>query len=417
MKFTRWQRYIEKQKSRAINQLLREWSVPSDKEQAWKYHLALTKDKDIGVRWNAIDALCSAFTHITDKEQAWKDLLALTKDKDNYVRWRAAIALPSALDHVTDKEQAMKDLLVLAKDKDSYVRYGARRSLFNLARHRLDEKDYEKTFQCFYGASIKSTLREHINPYPFFYSCRGLGSYYHGRVIVNELSNIEDPKEYTKSIKDAVRLFAKSIKYIEKSTSDEVETPFFPICLYIFSAYYEYNLSFKKLDVKRVAKVEKYLDEASEQCRMIDTEKGERIVKIFEMLAEALKSRLKEIELEVKKREVNGIGEKVDYESFIDRSTEAFEKHKAELENSLYEIEAPIIKKIAEFETKKLENLKPEKGERSFPKSFLESSRDFVVQKWTIIIAILAAVAAFLVALTTIIEKWEIISELIKNLV
>lgn len=297
------------------------------------------------------------------------------------------------------------------------MRYRARLGLFNIARNYLDEKDYEKTFQYFYEASLKSILWEYINPDPFFYLCSGLSSYYHGRVVINELSNIEDPKEYIKSLKYAVKLFAKSIKYIEKTPHDEVETRFFPICLNIYSAYYEYILSFQKLDVKRVAKVKKYLDEASEQCRLVGTEKGERTVKIFEKLAEALTSRLKEIKLETAKKEVDGKGRKAEYESFIEKSRETFEKHKAELENSLYEIEAPIIKKIAEFENKKLNKLKPEKEERLLPKSFWEKSRDFVVHKWKIIMMILAAVAAFFAALITIIEKWEIISELIKSLI
>jgi len=394
----------------------------TDKEQAWKDLLAFTKDEESLVRWEAAEALGLVFTHLTDKEQAWKDLLSLVKDEDGVVRRYAADVLDSALTHVTDKEQATKNLLALVKNKDSYVRRKARLSLFNLARHYLDEKNYEKASQYFYEASIKSTLLEHINPSPFFYSSKGLGSYYHGRVVVNDLSNIEDPKEYTKTVKDAVRLFAKSIKYMEKSSNDDVETSFFPISLNIYSAYYEYILSFQKLDIKRIDKVEKYLDEASEQCRIIGAEKSERIVKIFKKLAEALKSRLKEIELEAEKREGvmkgRGIGEKVRYETSINKSREAFEKHKAELESSLYEIESPTIKKIAELEKKHLEeSLKTEEGERLLPKSFWEYSRDFVVHKWKIIMAILAAVAAFLVALTTIIEKWEIISELIRNLI
>ena len=424
----------------------------TDKEQAWKDLLALTKDEHSDVRESTAEALCSAFDHVTDKEQvtkdllaltkdehsevrkgaacafgsalyyvtdkeqAWKDLLALIKDEHSDVRTRAAYFLGSALYYVTDKEQVTKDLLALIKDGDSYVRYRSRLCLFNIARNYLDEKDYEKTFQCFYGASNKSTFWEYINPGPFFYLCKGLGSYYHGRVVINELSNIEYPKEYIKNVKYAVKLFKKSIKNIEKSEKSphyKVETRFFPICLNIYSAYYEYILSFQKLDVKRIAKVKKYLDEASEQCRLVGTEKGERTVKIFEKLAEALTSRLNEIiKWESAKKEVDGIAKKAEYEVFIEKSRETFEKHKAELENSLYEIEAPIIKKIAEFENKKLEKLKPEKGERLYPKSFWEKSRDFIVHKWEII----AALVAFLAALIYIIEKWEIISELIKSL-
>ena len=336
-----------------------------DKDAALKDLLALTKDKDNNVRSYVAPTLGSAFPYVTDKAEVRKVLMALTKDKDLLARSGAALAFGSAFPYVTDKAEVRNVLMLLTKDKGKIVRLSAKRSLFNIAQHFLKEKNYEKTFKYFYCASTKSMLREYINPDSFYYLCRGFGSYYHGRTIINELSNIENPKEYTKSLKEAVRLFIKSNKYIEKSDDDRYDTDFFPICLNIFSAYYEYRLSSKKLDAKRIAKVQKYLDEASKQCRIIGTEKGERIVKTFEKLAEALTSRLKEIELETEKNKVSGIGKKAEYEPFVDKSREDFEKHITELENFLDEIELPIIEKIVEHESIKLENLKPDKADKS----------------------------------------------------
>lgn len=338
-----------------------------DKDAALKDLLALTKDKDNNVRSYVAPTLGSAFPHVTDKAEVLKVLMALTKDKDLLARSGAALAFGSVFPHITDKAEVRNVLMLLTKDKDKIVRLSAKRSLFNIAQHFLKEKNYEKTFKYFYCASTKSMLREYINPDSFYYLCRGFGSYYHGRTIINELSNIENPKEYTKSLKEAVRFFVKSNKYIEKSDDDRYDTDFFPICLNIFSAYYEYRLSSKKLDAKRIAKVQKYLDEASKQCRIIGTEKGERIVKTFEKLAEALTSRLKEIELETEKNKVSGIGKKAEYEPFVDKSREDFEKHIVELENLLDEIELPIIKEIAEHERIKLDKLKPDKAEKSEP--------------------------------------------------
>ena len=126
----------------------------------------------------------------------------------------------------------------------------------------------------------------------------GFSSYYHGRAVVNKLFDSENPKEYLKNVKYAVVLFAKSIKYIEKSNrTNEAKTCFFPICLNIFSAYYEYNLALQKLDKKRVAKVQKYLDEASKQCNIISTGKClPAVVAGFEKLAMTLTSLLNEID-------------------------------------------------------------------------------------------------------------------------
>ena len=111
----------------AINQIRDNFRnlTDTDKEQAWKDLLALTKDGDSEVRWNATFTLGLAFQHVTDKVQASKDLLALMMYEDRHVRTSATYALGLTFQHVTDKVQASKDLLVLTKDEDRYVRTGA----------------------------------------------------------------------------------------------------------------------------------------------------------------------------------------------------------------------------------------------------------------------------------------------------
>ena len=355
---------------RAVFALVSVFPHFTDKKQAWNDLLELSKDDGSGVHSNSSSVFCRTFPHIIDKNKAWDDLIELTRNDDSEVRKNSTSALGSIFSEfseIIDKNRVLKPLIEIVKDDNSEVRRVARWSYFIIAQYFLKEKNYEQAYQCFYGASTKSTCWERLNLDSFYHLCHGLGYYYHGRTIVNELSNIDNPKEYNKSLEYAVKLFAKSIKDIEKSNNNEYDTRFFPICLNIFTAYYEYRLSFQKVDKKRVTKVQKYLDEASKQCKIIGTEKGERIVKIFEKLAEALISRLKELDLEAKKNKVSGIGEKAQYEPFIDKSRKAFEKQIAELVFSLDEIELPIIKEIAEHEKKKLDKLKPDKVENTKP--------------------------------------------------
>jgi len=111
----------------------------TDKENAWKDLLALTKNEDFIVRLIAPIAFGPAFQHVTDKENAWKDLLAWTKDEDIIVRWSGANALDSAFQYMTDKEQAWKDLLALTKDKDIDIRVTANYSLGKISIYKATE--------------------------------------------------------------------------------------------------------------------------------------------------------------------------------------------------------------------------------------------------------------------------------------
>ena len=335
--------------------------------------------------------------------------------KSNNVKEREEAAHKTGLNFykLENKEQAWQDLLSLTKVKDSFVRYIASTALFELARHYIDKRFYEKAYQCFYGAAsvFKFGLRKHIRPDFLFYLYSGLGSYYHGRTLVNKLPDLRDPHEYVRSLKQAVNLFDKSIHFIDKSPStDEAETRFFPLCLNIYSAYYEYYLSTKDLDEKRIMHIQNYLDEASKQCELIGTEEGEHIVNVFEKLAETLKSRLNWFELEAEKRRGNGegrgIGEKIRYEEFIDKCRYDFGKNIGELEKALDEIETPIIKKIAESEKNHLIKLRPEEKERLLPKRFQEKCRDIIRENKKLI--------PLSVLIGIIIDNWDDISNFIK---
>ena len=389
-----------------------------DQEQVWKDLLALAKDEDAIVRGGAAMAIGSAFPHLTDEEQAWKDLLALVKDEDAIVRWSAADAIGSAYPHLKDKEQAWKDLLALAKDEDIIVRWGAATALSSAAKHYINKKNFKKASQFFSEASsvFKYDLLGHIKPDPEFYLYKGFGCYCQGRALVSELPE-KDPEKYVKNIKKAVSFLKMSIKYINKSGFREYEneTRFFPICLNIYSALYEYNLSYLNFDKKRFAKIKDYLDNASAHCKIAGTQQGKGLVKILEKLTSSLKIRLEGIEQEKKKYEAaekgKGGGWDAKYESHIDKLEKDFKDSLVEIDNALNELEAPLFKKIAAIEKESLEKLQSREPKTSLQRLH-EIINGFIKKFWKII----AAIGLILVTVVGIIKNWQFISELIKNL-
>jgi HEAT repeat protein/predicted amidohydrolase len=104
-----------------VEQLRSNFADLSDKDEAWKDLIRLTRDKDSNVRWRAANALSTAFQHVPDKDAAWKDLHRLTGDKNSNVRRGAADALGTAFQHVPDKDAAWKDLIRLTGDEDIIV--------------------------------------------------------------------------------------------------------------------------------------------------------------------------------------------------------------------------------------------------------------------------------------------------------
>lgn len=397
------------------------FSYIPDKKSAWKDIVWLLKYADMIVQNNLANAIYLIFPHIPDKELAWNDLIRLTQDEDSFFRLSASSALGHSFRYVPDKELAWKDLIRLTHDKDRNVRMVAAHTFSYLARYYREEKAYKKTSQCFNKAAsaFRFGFREHIKPTPDFYLYGGLSSYYHGKAIVSELPNIQDPKKYIKNLQNAIGFFNKSINFIEKSSTIKYETErhCFPICLNIFSAYYEYNLSLLNLDEKRISKVQNYLKEASKHCDIGDTEKGMCIVKILEKLSQTLKYRINEIKIESKKQKAisrgKGKGMEARYETFLNNSRYDFEKHFAEINNLLNEIEAPLFIKITEIEKENLEKLKPEKEEKDLlPKSFKQRSYEIVKQIGKIVVAI-GLILAFL---SEIINNWDGVSEFIKNL-
>ncbi len=391
----------------------------TDKEQATKTLLALTKDKDSDVRSSAAYAFGSVFPHLTDKEQATKTLLILTKDKDSDVRSSAAYVFGSVFPYLTDKEQATKALLILTKDKNKVVRWSAATSFSKLARYYINEKKYEKTYQYFYNAAsaFKYSFWEYIRPNHHFFLYKGLGLYYHGRALVSGLSEIETPKKFIENLKDAIILFNKSIKNIEKFPY-EYEAQFLPICFNVYSAYFEYNLSLQKLDEKSVTIIQNYLNDASKQCEIVGSEKGKNIVIIFEKLTETLKSRINEINLETQKRDASkkgkGVGERGTLDTFIKKSRKDFEKHINELDNLLDELEIPIIKKIIEFEKERLEEIKTEKEEILKPKPIWLQKYDFIKKIWKEFWKEIVAIALILSTIAEIAKNWDFILNLLK---
>jgi len=395
-------------------------SVP-DKVAAWNDLIKLIRDNDLTLQNHIANAIFHIFPYISDKNVAWKDMINLVKDKNNFFRLSASIALGSSFPHVPDKELAYKDLISLTKDKDKHVRMVSAYTFSHLARFYQEEYAYKKTSECFDKAAsaFRFGFREHITPTSDFYLYRGLSSYYFAKELVSELPDINDPERYIKNLQNAIRYFDKSIKSIKKSSNIEYETDKFciPICLNIFSAYYEYILCSINLDEKRISKVQNYLKKASKYCEIVGTEKGLHIIKIFVELSQTLKDRIDEINIESKKQKAikkgKGKGLKVRYETSLNNSRYNFEKHFAEINNLLNEIEAPLFIKIAEIETENLEKLQPEKEERDIlPKSFIKRFYESIKKFWKIVVTI----GLILAILAKIINDWDVVSEFIMNL-
>ena len=388
------------------------------KEQVWKDLLALAKDDSMGFRVGLADALSSAFPHLTNKEQAWNDLLALAKDEAIRVRFTAAIALGSAFSHLKNKGQAWKDLLVSAKDEHMNVRWTAGIALSSAARHYINEMDFKKASHCFFEASsvFKYNLLEHIKPAPEFYLYKGFGCYCQGRALVSELPEM-DPEEYIKNIKNAVSYFNRSIKYTNRYRfyGYENETCVFPICLNIYSALYEFNLSYYKFDKKRFANIKNCLDAASAQCKIAGNQRGEDLVGILEKLSSSLKIRLEGIEQEKKKRKAaekgRGGGWDAKYEIHIDKLNKDFTDSLVEINNALNELEAPLFKKIVAIEKESLERLQPREPKTSWQRLY-DVINTYRKKFW----AIIAAIALLLVAVAAIIMKGQFIVEFFSNL-
>ncbi len=112
----------------------------TDKEQASKDLLALTKDENRNVRVSSTEALGPVFVYLTDKECAWNNLILLIMDEIGVVQYHASESLASVSVHVTDKNQICKDLLALIKDKKHFVRSDAIKALGPVFAHVDDKK-------------------------------------------------------------------------------------------------------------------------------------------------------------------------------------------------------------------------------------------------------------------------------------
>jgi len=225
------------------------------------------------------------------------------------------------------------------------------------------------------------------------------------------------PDEYIKNIKNAVSLFNKSINYTNKSKrSDyESETRSFTICFNIYSALYEYNLSYLNFDKKRIANIKNYLDNASAQCKIAGTQWGEDLVRILEKLTSSLRIRLEEIEQEKKKYKAaekgKGGGWDAKYDIHIDKLRKDFKESLVEIDSILNELEAPLFKKIAEIEKESLEKLQSKEPKTSLQRLY-EIINEFIKKFWKIIFAI----GFILGTLAGIINNWQFIWTAPQNL-
>jgi FOG: HEAT repeat len=113
-----------RERKKAIVVFGSEFSLLSNKTQAWQDLLSLTQDRDINLRSSAAETLGQVFHFMPDKTSACKDLFNLTF-RDGTVRWKATYAIQSAFPSIPDKILAWKILISLVEDKDSGVRWHA----------------------------------------------------------------------------------------------------------------------------------------------------------------------------------------------------------------------------------------------------------------------------------------------------
>lgn len=374
-----------------------------NKEIVWKDLHILANDKDINTRSSAIRSLISIFSDLADKKSAWQDIhQAIYENKiktdDKYY---VANKLGEVIEQIPDKNQLIQDLSKLAKGKKNQSVKGAvAHSISKLGRFYIEKKDFKMGYECFDLASSASS-GGFLKPSDFrFYSYKAFSFYYRGRFLVSKLPDTKEPQEYIENIKNAVDYFGKAIKYIQDFDHEE-EACCFPICLNIYSALYEYNLSLSELDEKRIKKIENYLDEASNQCTLAGKENGIKTVKILKKLSEALRDCIDKVKLESKRQDASkkgkGIGYDARYITFIEKSRKDVESHFAEIDDLLNQLEAPIFTRIAGIEKENLKNMGPRENENELlPKSLGQLFYEFIKQIWIFVMAAIGILASMI---------------------
>ena len=162
----------------ALNQLLINFAILPDKEQAWEDLHRLTLDEDSDVRRGVTCECLFIFPQVLDKEQAWKDVILLMQDEDTFVRSSVAYAFGSAYPHVPDKEQVWKDLIRRTQDEDISVRMYANHSLGRISIFKATGAENDEKFRKELKKALeffeKSSTEEPFNPskfcFPFYRS-------------------------------------------------------------------------------------------------------------------------------------------------------------------------------------------------------------------------------------------------------
>jgi len=98
---------------KALEQLKDNFSLFSDKQQAWNDLIRLTTYKDSSLRSRAVYFLRSVFYKLLGEQQSWNDIRKLIADEDSSVRSEAADALGSAFSEVPCKMKILKYILII----------------------------------------------------------------------------------------------------------------------------------------------------------------------------------------------------------------------------------------------------------------------------------------------------------------
>jgi HEAT repeat protein len=357
-----------KDRIKALEQLKDNFSLLSDKQQAWNDLIRLTADADGSVRYGAASALGSAFSEMPDKQQAWNDLIRLTADEDGYVRdgyvrsraasalgsafskvpdkqqaWNdlhkltadadisvrseAAFALGSAFSEVPDKQQAWNDLHKLTADEDGYVRFRAASALGSAFSevpdkqqawndlHELiaDEDKYVRSGAAYALGSAFSKVSDKQQAWNDLIrltanedrSVRVYVNHSLGKVSIFKASQAEKEEDYKRELETAISFFEKAAQESEYLNPSS-------FCLPFYRSFHA--IIFEKQEAKE--EVDKHLEEAKAAVR--GSKSKELLLEAVNNLANALKEvhKLESMDLEAKKGELNF------YRQYCDRVTE-----------------------------------------------------------------------------------------------
>lgn len=270
----------------AAYELFSNFTVLSDKKQAWEDLHRLTFDGEDVVRENAGYALVGIFTIVPDKKQAWNDLIRLTQDGEINVGWGAADPLGRVFAYVHDKIQAQDDLHRLIQDDENFGRWEVAIALGGAFAYVPDKDQAWNDLQ----RLTKDELR----------SVRTFANYSLGKASIFKATEVENKEDIKRELETA-------IKFFEKSNEDVFLFRPARFCLPFYRAYHA--ITFKEQSAE--AEVLKYLEDV--KIAVDGSECKEKLIEVIKYLEEALRKAQKSKNLNELINNINDCGRYFEY--------------------------------------------------------------------------------------------------------